>query len=99
MLFDQLDYDEQIQLERDYKRRYARFLKRRRKRPGPHLNPAVAVIALAECNATPSELKNVPQDEADALRRAFGTRPNRRLKLAQQDDLFDPAPQGRIIFE
>jgi hypothetical protein len=37
-------------------------------------------------------------DQADALRRAFGTRPPKPLKQAQQDELFDPNPQRRIQF-
>lgn len=36
--------------------------------------------------------------EADALKRAFGTRPRKPVKAAKQDNLFDPDPQGRLSF-
>jgi hypothetical protein len=36
--------------------------------------------------------------EADALRRAFGTRTPAPLSPAQQDDLFNPHPQERLRF-
>jgi hypothetical protein len=35
--------------------------------------------------------------QADALRRAFGTRPARRLRPAGQDELFNPHPQRRLF--
>jgi hypothetical protein len=38
------------------------------------------------------------QAEADALRRAFGTKPRKPLKPARQDDLFNPDPQARLTF-
>lgn len=35
--------------------------------------------------------------EADATRRAFGTKPPEKLKPATQDNLFNPLPQGRLF--
>ena len=37
-------------------------------------------------------------DEPAAIRSAFGTKPARRLRPAQNDDLFNPAPQMRLNF-
>jgi hypothetical protein len=36
-------------------------------------------------------------EEADALRRAFGTGPRRKLQPASQDDLYHPNPQKRLF--
>ena len=38
-----------------------------------------------------------PWSESGAIQRAFGTRPARKLKSAQQDELFNPNPQRRLI--
>ena len=34
--------------------------------------------------------------EADTIKRGFGTRAPRRLRPAQQENLFEPSPQGRL---
>ena len=44
-----------------------------------------------------SALLDEPPEAADALRRAFGTRPARPLKPAAQDMLFDRNPQRRLF--
>ncbi len=37
-------------------------------------------------------------DQADALRRAFGTKAPAKLRPAKQDELFNPKPQARFTF-